>query len=49
MGTYTEKRTEDEQCVSMCMRKNVDEYSMGVSMLRAALHSQRNAGPPHTS
>ena len=43
------RSTEDEQCVFMCMRKNVAEYAMGVSMLPAALHSQRNAGPPHTS
>ena len=42
------RSTEDEQCVFMCMRKNVAEYAMGVSILPAALHSQRNAGPPHT-
>ena len=33
MGTYTEKRTADEQCVFMGTRNNVDEYAMGVSIL----------------
>ena len=42
-------KEEEHRILMSCMRRNVDSYPIGLRIVHAALHSQRNAGPLHTS